>query len=537
MSVHSITLETIERTPTEAVATPEAKRFRFKMVVTLNPPSPPGYVSNKDSMGGFGQIFPVGATPFPPLDLIYLTSYLAEKRVPVEPLECLGLGLARQQVVQRVASLAEPDQPDPHRLLLVVRTSAPTLDWDLSVCDAIKTRVPSAQIAIYGSVVPHVVKRIQQEAAIDFIIKGEPDEIVYELMTGYPDDKIFGLIARQGERWHENPDRTPLKDLDQLPFPKWELFPYHHYKLPKSSARSDVPFLPMLTSRGCPVGCHYCPYPIGQGLVWRLRSPKNVVDEIEHLIRDLGVEYILFRDPIFSLNQNRAIQICEEIVRRGLRFEWKCETRVDCLREETLRAMAKAGCTGINFGVESAEVEIQANVGRKPITREQFIKTIRLCHAVGIKTFGFFIIGLPGDTVGTILNSVKFAIDMNTDWVQFTAASPFIGTKLRDWAVSLGLATEDEYAYINSHQAIMGNENLTKDQVRVLHRFAQVIGMYLINRKGILKDSGRRDPVYRLAKRLADGVTQFVAHAVFAVGEWYFRGRFGPAPQPLPKKA
>src|SRR5262249_517450 len=154
----------------------------------------------------------------------------------------------------------------------------------------------------------------------------------------------------------------------------------------------------------------------------------------EHLAKDLGIQYIIFRDPMFSLRQDRVIQICEEIQRRGLRIRWKCETRVDCLNEATLGAMAAAGCEGLNFGIESAEGEIQSKFGRKPITQEKIMQTVALCRELGIKTFCFFIVGLPGDTVETILNSIHFAIRLKPTWVQFNAASPLMGTKLREWA-------------------------------------------------------------------------------------------------------
>jgi len=499
----------------------------FHKIIVINPPSPPGYVSNKDSMGGFGQLFPLGATLFPPLDLVYLASFLAENGISVEILECLGHELTQEALIEKLASCCKAVNKE--SALLIFRTSAPTLDWDLSICREIKAKIPNLHIGIYGPVVLHVVSRIQKESSIDYIIKSDPDEIVYELATNRPEAEILGLSYSIGEKWIENKSRTLVKELDSLPFPKWEMFPYKKYKLPKSSTKSEVRFLPMLTSRGCPVGCHYCPYPVGQGLAWRHRSAQNVVDEIEHLVKDLRVEYILFRDPIFSLNQKRVIQICQEIVKRGLKFEWRCETRIDCLSEETLQAMALAGCNGINFGIESADVQIQTNVGRKPIAPEQFIKTVTLCRQLGIKTFSFFIIGLPGDTVESILKTIKFAIDLQPNWVQFTAASPFIGTKLRQWAIAQGLATEDEYAYVNSHEVMMGNEYLSKDQVQVLLHFAKFVGNYLINRKGILKDDSRSGWVYKTAKSLADRVSNWVAQIAFTFGKRHLEKRFSPA--------
>ena len=498
----------------------------FQKVIVVNPPNPPNFISNKDSMGGFGQLFPVGATLFPPLDLFYLASFLVEKKYDVQVLESLAHDLDRESLLARIdcgSGLA----------LVVVRTSAPTLDWDLSLCEAIKQKAPNCRIGIYGPVVPSVKNRIEREASIDYLIAGDPEPIVEALFqNGNTDSQglnivdqgeagIPGLSFRKAGAWVNSPARPFTRELDSLPFPKWELVPYERYRLPKSSARAEVPFLPMLTSRGCPIGCHYCPYPVGQGLPWRYRSAKNVLDEIEHLVRGLGIQYILFRDPMFSLNQKRVIEICEGIAERQLKFSWRCETRIDFLNPATLTAMAHAGCEGINFGVESSDVNIQKGVGRKPIEQKQFYECLELCRKLGIKTFAFFIIGLPGDTVETILDTIEFAIDMKPTWMQFTAASPFIGTKLRDWAVGHGLVTDDEYAYISSHSVTIGNEHLSKEQVQSLYRFARFIQAYLLNRKGILKDEGHTK-LHAAAKRTADVVSIRLANIIFALGRMWF---------------
>jgi len=493
---------------------------QFKMVVVVNPPSPPGYVANRDSMGGYGQLYPIGAPVLPPLDVPYLLGYLESKNIPFEVLETQGLGLSREQLAQEVARIAGSDPSE--RTLVVVRTALPSLDWDLSVCDTIKSVAPNSSIAVYGSIVSHVLHRVLKEPCIDYVLRDEPDATVYELMSGRPANEILGLNYRSIGGWQETASRPFLKELDTLPFPRWERLPYKKYSLPKSSATVPVPFLPMLTSRGCPFGCNYCPYPVGQGLPWRFRSPQNVVNEIEHLVKDLGIQYILFRDPMFSLRQDRVMEICKEITRRGLVFKWKCETRPDCLTEETIRTMAAAGCEGINFGVESSEVAIQKNVGRKPISREKIIEMTAICRKHAIKTFCFFIIGLPGDTVQTVLETIGFAVRLGANWVQFNAASPLIGTKLRDWAVAQGFTTHDEYSYNSSHEAMMGNENLTKGQVAALLRFAQTFERYIINRGGILKDDNRKGLLYMGAKRMADAASYLSARTLFAVG----RNRF-----------
>lgn len=507
-------------------AVPERQFVRFKRIILVNPPSPPGYVANRDSMGGFGQLFPSGAPVFPALDFAYLASYLWDKGLRIDVIESQGLDLTTDQLVARITDIVRED-PAP-QVLVVARISAPSLDWDLSILAEIRAAVPGITAAVYGPVVPHVLHRLREEPCLDYLLQGEPDETVVELANGLPEEGILGLSYRSGESWRSSPARPFLKELDQLPFPKWELLPYRRYTLPKSSTTAALPFLPMITSRGCPYGCHYCPYPVAQGLPWRYRSPQNVVDEIEHLVNDLGIRYILFRDPMFSMKQSRVREICGEILRRRLALKWKCETRPDCLDEETVKAMAAAGCDGINFGVESVEVEIQSGVGRKPIPKERIIEMTALCRRHGIKTFCFFIIGLPGDTRHTILNTVEFAVRLRSNWVQFTAATPFIGTKLREWAVGQGLVTASEYAYVNSHEATVGNGSLSKQEVEALHRFAKFFERYLINRFGILKDDNRRDAVYRLAHQSADWVTAVVARAAFAMGRRWLERTASP---------
>src|ERR1700720_1298600 len=124
-----------------AVLTSAVASVQFKMVVVVNPPSPPGYVANRDSMGGYGQLYPIGAPVLPPLDVPYLLGYLESKGVPFEVLETQGLGLSREQLAQEVARMAGGDPSE--RTLVVVRTALPSLDWDLSVCDTIKSVAPN----------------------------------------------------------------------------------------------------------------------------------------------------------------------------------------------------------------------------------------------------------------------------------------------------------------------------------------------------------------------------------------------------------
>ncbi len=492
--------------------------MRVSTTILINPPSPPGYVSNKDSMGGFGQLYPKGAPPFPPLDLPCLAATLSTHGHSVAVVEAVALGLSSAEAVAAVT--AEAGEPG---TLLVVRTSLPTIDADLAFCEQLRRRLPAATLVLYGPAVGPLLRHIQTVGSVDRVVLGEADQPVLDLARGLPPGEVAGLAWREGDEWRQTPPRTAERDLDRLPFPRWDLLPIDRYVMPRSSVSGTMRFLPMLSSRGCPFGCNYCPYPVGQGLLWRHRSPGNVVDELEHLVRDLGVEFVIFRDPLFSANRQRVVEICEEIVRRGVTVEWRCETRVDCLDEPTIAAMAKAGCTGVNFGVESIDPQVQKNVERKPITEARFIETMGTLRRHGIATFAFFVVGLPGDTIDTILRSIRFALRLRPSWVQFTVATPFIGTRLHDWAADLGLIAPDHYRIVSSHEGSIGNEHLSARQVHRLHRFAQVLQRNVMNRRGVLKNERRHDLPYRCAHSVADAVSSLAGRLLFLAGSLVLR--------------
>lgn len=487
-------------------------------VFLVNPPNPAGHVSNKDSMGGFGQLYPLGASAFPPLDMPYLAATLTEAKISVRIFEAGALRWSLDDLCRAIDATGTASDA-----VVVVRTSLPTIDWDLEVCAQLRARCRPAKVLIYGPVVTPLLWRIQRDAAVDYAVIGDPDHPVLDLVRGTALSEIAGLVWRDGGEWQRNPERKFEKNLDGLAFPRWDLFPTELYTIPKSSTAGPLRFLPMLTSRGCPFGCSYCPYPVGQGLPWRDRSAANVVDELEHLVRDLGVQYVIFRDPLFSANKKRVIAICEEILARGISVQWRCETRIDCLNEKTISMMAKAGCVGVNFGVESIDPQVQKNVERKPISEEQFIETMVLFRTHGIATFAFFVVGLPGDTVDTILESIGFALRLGASWTQFTVATPFIGTGLHDWAVEHGFVAAEHYQIISAHEGSIGNENLTPAQVHRLHRFAQILQRNFINRRGILKNELRRDPAYRLAKGALDLLIAPFERAFFVIGSALLR--------------
>jgi len=188
--------------------------------------------------------------------------------------------------------------------------------------------------------------------AADFIVNGEPEAAL---------QRFFG-----GEMLSGMPLSLQIDDLDSLPFPRWE-------PLVPSRRRVRVPFagrpyggsLPVLASRSCPEFCTYCPHRIQAG--YRTRSVANILDELSYLADSRGSLHIVFRDPLFSQDRDRALELCDGIRSRQLTHTFECETRLDRLDTELLRAMQAAGLRAMSFGVESVAPATLKKVGRRPI--------------------------------------------------------------------------------------------------------------------------------------------------------------------------
>jgi radical SAM superfamily enzyme YgiQ (UPF0313 family) len=198
----------------------------------------------------------------------------------------------------------------------------------------------------------------------------------------------------------------------------------------------------MFTSRGCPYRCIFCDKSIF-GSKWRARSPKNVLDEMEQIVKDLKIQSIIIYDDLFTLDKERVKEICQGILERDLQFEWKCEGRADRVDAEMLSRMKKAGCTLIAYGVESGN-QIGLDYLQKGITLSQIRRAFKLTHQAGIKPMAYFILGIPVETFAEGLKTIRFAKELNPDYAQFSILSPYQGTKLYDESQAKGWYREIE---------------------------------------------------------------------------------------------
>ncbi|HUV90134.1 MAG TPA: B12-binding domain-containing radical SAM protein [Anaerolineae bacterium] len=236
--------------------------------------------------------------------------------------------------------------------------------------------------------------------------------------------RIKGLVWRNGSDVVANAARPFIHDLDDLPLPRHDLLPLEKYRAPL--VRSPYAFV--VTSRGCPGGCRFCIKHVSYGHSVRFRSPENILAELE-LLAGLGVRSVNMYADLFTVSREQVVGLCELILERGLRLQWTCNSRVDFVDPEMLRLMGRAGCRWISWGIESGSAEILRRV-RKGITLEQVEQALRWSHEAGIRNWGYFIVGLPGETEQTIQETIRFARRLPLDLVLFHIAAPYPGSPL-----------------------------------------------------------------------------------------------------------
>jgi radical SAM superfamily enzyme YgiQ (UPF0313 family) len=338
----------------------------------------------------------------------------------------------------------------------VTQLTAPTLQNDLYGTFLAKS-LGAVTMAFGTHITPMPRETLRPYPSLDFGLRGEPDLTLRDLIdhlegnqfarpdvietlfrkhdptyeprrlppldSGEPDlSSLRGLVWRRAGDVVVNTDRPFIADLDDLPAPLYHLLPLQKYRMPLLRG----PFAFVVTSRGCPAGCTYCIKHVTYGPTMRLRSPKKLVEEIAELGR-LGVHNIHMYADLFTVNRNQVVELCHEILAAGLKIRWTCNSRVDFVDQEMLTLMARSGCHFIAWGIESGDKAILAHA-RKGVDPDRARQSLRWAREAGIKNWGYFIIGLPGETVETIKATIAFAKSLPLDIALFHIAAPYPGT-------------------------------------------------------------------------------------------------------------
>lgn len=357
--------------------------------------------------------------------------------------------------------------------VILLETSTPSVMYDLQTAELVKKELPDTFVVFCGPHASYFHKDIiDNYRFIDGCIRNEFEYTMRDLCKALKNneslDTVKGLTFRKGYKTRINPPMPLIENLDELPFPNRDFFKVENYR--QAFFTGKKPAL-MITSRGCPYYCTFCLWPDALfGHKFRQRSPKNIVDEIEYLIKNYGVDELFFDDDTFALKNPRTQEICREILKRKIKIPWRCMARVDTVDLETLKIMKKAGCSDIFYGFESGSQKILHSV-KKGITLNQITNAVKMTKKAGIVASGSFIIGTLEESKETIKKTLRFAIKLHPDYVQFALASPFPGTKLYDDAKRLNLMEIDSWADLDgSRGSILNTKYLKKKQLPKLLR-------------------------------------------------------------------
>lgn len=313
-------------------------------------------------------------------------------------------GLSETEIIQRI--------PDDVETIFVYAINLTNHLSTAAIVQAVKLGRPNVPVIVVENtqaVTAYALAEVANEfylAGADYVITGESEKSALELVSALKmgDATRARSIDGVGTRESYNPPIAFLseQELDELPFPAWDLFPLENYwRLgfahgPLSAKR----YLPILTSRGCPYPCGFCVVPATNKQKWRARSAKNVVDELEFFGKTLGVTEFHIEDLDPTISDERIRAICAEIMRRNLKVTWKIAagTKVETLRNEgTIDLMAQAGCRYISISPETGSPRL-LKLMRKPFNLEHAVRIVKRMNLAAIRSQSCFVLGYPGET-------------------------------------------------------------------------------------------------------------------------------------------
>lgn len=323
---------------------------------------------------------------------------------------------------------------------------------------------------------PHASAMPQQtleNTLLDIIVIGEGDHTIVEILSGKEWKSIQGIMFKNEKNLISTPPRNLIENMNDLPYPAWHLYDVSKYRgTPLFNRRNPLGFFE--TSRGCFSRCAYCSSRNIFGMKFRCKTPERVVDEIEYMLK-IGFREIHPIDDGFTTNIDRAKAICNEIIKRGIKMPWYPQggLRVDRVNKELFDLMYKAGCYRIPFGIESGSQLILDNV-KKGIKLEQVVNAVKWANEAGLETLGYFMLGLPGETVETIEETISFSQKLNLHYAKFALTIPLPGSPLYDdWKKSNLIKTNDwEKFNFASPDEVFTHPNLSWQELNEYYKIA-----------------------------------------------------------------
>ena len=398
--------------------------------------------------------------PLPPTDLMYLAS-IARSCGCVCKIKDYSI---KNESVDDFKNDILDFKPD----YLVLNVATPTLENDLSVCSVAKqVNQNIITIAKGAYFLAENISVLNSYKDLDLIIRSEAELTFREIVEGKKYSEILGLTYRNNGVAVNNEQRPFCQNLDELPFPARDLVDMDIYRRPDNNKKQAV----IKVSRGCPFHCFFCLATPVSGKKVRMRSVDNIVAEIKECKEKYGVDNFLFWSDIFDIDREWTISLCQRIIDEKLNIVWSSNTRADTADFELAKIMKKSGCGLVSIGIESGSQFMLDKMGKKT-TLEQVRNTVKAFRKVGIKVYGYFVLGLPWETEETAKQTMDFACELDLNYANFYTATAFPSSRFWDYAKEHNLFDdEDKYKSAYYYPSVK-THSLSKDRVFELHKKA-----------------------------------------------------------------
>jgi len=373
-----------------------------------------------------------------PLGIAYTASYLRDNGFSVEIIDANALDYSNA----KVSKLILKNKPK-----FVVITTSPLDRWECPYLDIesptelsklVKSKNTSIEVIFQG---PHGTSNpewvFEKCDSVDYIVRGEPEISTFELVKILSSSKSYeGLESVKGisflkeSKLMSNRSRELNKDLDNQPFPAYDLLPMEIYS--KNSDKGVTSGVLVLSSRGCPFQCIFCLRNM-YGMDYRYRSPQNVIDELKLLQNDYDVKAVYFQDLEFCIKKDRVYEFCKLYHENNLSIKWSCSARFNDIDEKLVKTMQQSGCKHMNLGLESGSQKVLKKV-KKGIELDNASRLIKYLTRINLSFTTFFMCCLPGETKQTLKESRKFLVKQGLKIYGGNLAIPYPGTELFEMA-------------------------------------------------------------------------------------------------------
>ncbi len=359
---------------------------------------------------------PVGdQTSSPPVGLLYIAAYLEKHGISVKVYDPVPEKMTLEKIIKRL----KKDRPKVVGISAVTFGARSAVKIAQAIRKEFKKEIVIGLGGMHVSTDPTFIKRFPD---FDFGVIGEGEKTMLKLVKRVlAGKKVAGIYAAE-----------IIENLDELPFPARHLIKWENYFMPHQG-KEEKNMETMISSRGCPFSCTFCSKPVNRAR-YRVRSGKNIVDEMEQIYDRCNGRYSFVCDTM-TIFKDKTLEMCKEIKRRGLKVKWMANTRVDQLDEELVRAMAKAGCTDLFFGVESGDPRIRNKVAKKMISDEQILKATKWCWKYGVQSSFYMMLGFPTETKKELQATIDFPPKAGADFIGIHITWPQPGSVLFDQAI------------------------------------------------------------------------------------------------------